>query len=227
MILSDTSDLSNGLIQQIHWAYKGNERYPTSGNKYNRYIGIINRKIREWATDPNTSWASLWEDRTFGSVSAGTQAYDLDDDVMGLSDKVYVDRTDGSTVEFPVIKPDERNSYSNAVYMTGNSPRVLNFNNTIDTDSDLVGGDIRAAVYIMPEELANDADQVIIDSPEWLVYAVAAELSRNDPAKDDQFANLLGMANDFYDKMVTANETNPPGNPNSIPIIQDQIGAEF
>jgi hypothetical protein len=63
------------LLTDVYTAYKGKvaSRTPAWGtDKANLAIGIANRKIVEWATDPRNKWASLFE--TSAPEEAGTVA---------------------------------------------------------------------------------------------------------------------------------------------------------
>jgi hypothetical protein len=196
------------FMNQTYYAYrgKGASKTPLAGSeKYATALAIANRKIKEWATDPNNKWASLFEVRTVDTVDATTPTYtyDLPTDFYASSDFAEIIKTDGSRVEYPITLPQKRNLYNQALYISGRNPKKITFANTIDTG--LNGGDLNVAAYYIPADLVNSTDVIPVDSPEWLIYATAAELARNDAAKDDQFPNLAGIANDLYRKMVEAN----------------------
>lgn len=115
------------------------------------------------------------------------------------SDKILVDSTDD--LEYTLIKPNQRSCGD--VYICGINPKKLVFYNDIELKA--IGGSLQVPGYYIPNDMVNTTDLVEVDDPNWLIYATAAELARNDPAKDDQFANLQAMANDIYSKMVQAN----------------------
>lgn len=214
MILYDATDLSNGLMQQAHIAYKGNNRVPAVGDdKYERYLAIANRLIRMWAKDPVVKWSSLWTEIDLDTViTIDVQAYDFETSVMRVSDNVYLtDGAGGAKVdEYHVYKPQERDIHGSKVcYVTGVAPLRLNFNDDIDADFPHLGKTIQVAVYNTPDALEDETDAIPVDNPDWLVYALAAELARNDPAKEDQFPNLIGLANEEYRRMVDGNILSP------------------
>ena len=72
------------------------------------------------------------------------------------------------------------------------------FSANITSVNPYLNGILKVAGYYIPNDLVSATDEVPVDNPDWLVYAVAAELARNDAAKDDQFSNLMGMANELY-----------------------------
>lgn len=202
------------LIQRMHRRYAGDTKYPTVGTSdYQMYLDIANDLKDQWATDPGHKWNSCFEERTYGAASSAL-AYDLDDDVNDLSDFVYIDLTNGNTRRFRVIKEKDRNSKRRAVYLSGSDPKQINFT---DMPDDCIGGTIRAGIYFIPEDMANANDTVPIDHPNWVALAGAAELAFNDPSKEDKFGNLLGLANDEYQKMADAADTLPQDQIDSIP----------
>lgn len=237
MILFDQSAIATtnpqGLIQLAWVKYKGNTNWPAPGNaKYLQAVLLANRFKNLWATDSKVHWDSLFTIREYGPVVATVQDYDLDDDVFYLSDWVYVKRTDGNIDRFQVVHPEMRNRSFNAIGMVGSDSGdpityltgvwalgggnlTLNFQTpwTQMNDGD-VGGTIQTGCYALPADYVNPTDTILINNPEWLVARLAAELARNDPAKQDQYPLLLGEANDIYGKMVLDNQGNSFQQPN-------------
>ena len=241
MLLYDTSGNAtnpNGLIQKAWRAYKGNTSWPSSGAKYLEMVMIANDLKNQWALDAKVHWDSLFsQNNNIATVASNTQAYALPTNVFFLSDYIYVLRTDGNLDRFQVVHPEQRNDGTFApgtipgdgdplVYLSGSfkggaGNLMLNF---VTLWSQMptadVGGTIQAGTYVLPADMVNATDVVPVDNPEWLVYAVAAEMARNDPAKEDQYPTLQGIANDFYGKMVKANQGNSWQQPNSPEYVQ-------
>lgn len=240
MILFDTSATASlnpqGLIQ-IAWVhYKGNTSWPNPGTpKYLQMVVIANHlTLFEYVLDEKIQWDSLFTTRTYGPIQANNQAYGLDSDVFYLSDYVYILRLDGNTDRFQVLHPEQRNRGFQGVgtvgadngdpitYLTGSSQGgesnlTLNFQDTFVTGGNMggdIGGTIQVGCYAIPDPMQNPTDTVPINNPGWLAWRLAAEMSRNDPAKQDQFGDLQGMANDIYDKMVVGNQGNSYLQPN-------------
>lgn len=134
-------------------------------------------------------------------LKAGVQSYKLHRNVLNPSDHVVI-TLPTQTINFSLSNPQNRTADA---YISGRNPKVLTLVDTIESTSQLVDGVLDLPAYYLPDDMVNATDTVPVDNPEWLVYSVAAELARNDPAKDDQFANLVGMANDIYEKMIYAN----------------------
>lgn len=214
------------LLNQIYYAYrgKGASRVPVWGSeKAATAIAIANRKQKEWARDAYHRWSSLFDVRNVGTVNTSTFAYNMTTDLLTNSDYVYVDRIGGSRSEYPVVLPHQRDRYPQGFYVSGRNPKVLNWNGT-NIDSGLNGGTLRLAGYFLPEDIVDPTDYVSVDDPNWLVYATAAELARNDPAKDDQYANLQGMANDLYTNMKVADSFTGYEQPNVIGSNMPRLG---
>lgn len=240
MIFNDTSTLSNGFVQQVWLAYKGNNKWPAAGtDKYNRILMVANRKIRELSNDGNRNWRFFWQqvnlaDDEYPTITAGVQAYgfepnDASIEVIKPAESVYIDNSDGDQIAvFTIVDPQKRNLYSNNVcFISGQNPLILNFAGEITATDSIVGGTIRVPVYGRPAALSAEDDVIPLPEPEWLVYETAAELARNDPAKATQFPNLQGKANDMYDKLVAQNDINSFDQPNRAEPRMPQIGVSW
>ena len=252
MILYDSSSTAStnpqGLIQKAWRAYKGNTTWPTPGAaKYLAMVMAANEFKNQWATDSHVHWDSLFTTRTYGPIISTTQAYALDSDVFYLADFVYINRTDGNTDRFQVVHPEARNNFSNpwgavdfigsdngdpVVYLTGSfqggsGNLTLNFQTPFTQMTGDVGGTIQLDCYALPDDMVNASDTVPVNNPEWLVKRLAAEMARNDPAKQDQFPSLLAEANDLYQKMIKDNQGNSYQQPNSPAYIQRNAGVNW
>lgn len=162
-------------------------------------------------------------------IATGVQEYSLHRNFYVPSDTVTVTTTDGQDVDFSFTKPQSR--ISGEVYISGRNPKMLTFYNDIEAGNQIIGGTLKVPGYFVPDDLVNATDLVSVDDPEWLVYATASELARNDPAKDDQFPTLLGMANDIYRKMINANMAIGylQGNriPNNMPQVSPGLDQDW
>ena len=252
MILNNPNNPTEGFIQQVQIAYKGNSNWPLAGDpKFAQYVAIANRLQGDWMMDSDVLWNSLFQERTYGPVVATIQTYPMDSDVFYLSDSVQILQTNGNTQNYRVVHPNARNDdQANIgstgadfglplVYITGaaanqGSNLTMNFvqpfqtiQNGITTLSQQVGGTIEVGTYCLLPDLVNDTDVIKIDNPYWLVWMTASELARNDPAKQDQVPNLVGMANQSYAKMITANQGNSFEQPNGPRYILPNPGINW
>lgn len=227
MIVSD-------LIQKVYTKFRGKaaSKTPVFGSaKANIILEIANGKVGEWAKDSNQVWASLFEIKTVSPViSLSTFTYNLHSTFMFPSDFFTITKTNGDIVEIGITKPQQRLDNTSKVYISGNNPKKVTFAGTT-IDAGFSGGTLKAPAYYQPADMVNASDVVVVDDPNWLVYSVASELARNDSAKSDQFPNLLGMANDLYEKMISANNNIGFGQggivPNKMPSIGDQSNEDW
>lgn len=250
MILYDQSATAGtnpqGLIQKAWVHYKGNTNWPAPGTpKYLRCVMLFDSILKWYAKDSKIRWDSLFEIRTTGPITASNQAYDIDSDIFYLSDWVYINRTDGNTDRFKVVHPEARNDSFSAigsigsdfgdpvVYLTGasqdeGSNLTINFETPwANMSAADIGGTVEFGCYILPSPVTNPGDVIPVNDPEWAVQRLAAELARNDPAKQDQFPVIDGRANKLYDSMVLANQGNSFQQPNGPTYMQQNIGVRW
>lgn len=204
------------LVSDSYLAYRGKlSSVPAAGSeKYNRIVAIANRKQREWAQDSNVDWLSRYETRNLGTLVAGTQSYDLDSDIMRPSDFVILISPTKQTIYVPSIRPQQRTRYTRGAFITGFNPEQLTFIQTID--SSYAGMTINLPCFTLPPDMFTPTSLVAVEDPQWLIYAVAAELARNDYAKEEQYPNLIGQANDIYANMVADAQANSHLQPNGV-----------
>ena len=213
--------LVSTLFDRINYALRGlDDDTPAEGSEEATYwLSIINRKKDEWAYDPNENWSSLFAVRTLADpVVAGTQTYDLDRDFMRPSDDVFVE-VGPKTITHKLVEPQLRDTGD--VFITG---KILNFTDTIEATDERVGGDILMPGFYSPIDLTAFDDDVLIDDPNWLAVAVAAELAFSDVTYEDKYSDLVGTANDLYTKMKSANRKGTITSPRAIRTSVNRIG---
>ena len=213
--------LVSTLFDRINYALRGlDDDTPAEGSEEATYwLSVINRKKDEWAYDPNENWSSLFAVRTLADpVVAGTQTYDLDRDFMRPSDDVFVE-VGPKTITHKLVEPQLRDTGD--VFITG---KILNFTDTIEATDERVGGDILMPGFYSPIDLTAFDDDVLIDDPNWLAVAVAAELAFSDVTYEDKYSDLVGMANDLYTKMKSANRKGTITSPRAIRTSVNRIG---
>lgn len=230
------------VLTDAYIAYRGkSSNMPQAGtDKYNDMLAILNRKQREWWTDPNNDWPSLWQLVTIDTPAsnaglvAGTQTYPLTTaalttagtPILRLSDYIMLQDSNGNKKYITVIKPPVRAQYSQGCYVSGANPLQLTFIMTIDAN--YAGLQPVAASYVQPPVLVAPTDIVAVDDPNWCVYGVASELARNDYSKEEQFPNLNGIANALYQQMSDAafanSQLQPNGVPNNMPQYNGVVG---
>ena len=158
---------------------------------------------------------------THQTIVGSAQEYSLHRSFYTPSDSAAVSTTQ-QDVYYNYTQPQQRNT--GGVYIYGRAPKKLVFYSAPSTQ--VVGGTLKVAGYYLPREITLATDLVSVDDPNWLVYAVAAELARNDPAKDTEFGNIIGMANELYRKMALANMYLGFNQANAVPYDMPRIGDE-
>lgn len=213
--------LVSTLFDRINYALRGiDDDTPAEGSEEATYwLSVINRKKDEWAYDPNENWSSLFAKRTLADpIAAATQSYNLDSDFIRPSDDVFVE-VGSKTITHKLVEPQLRDTGD--VYITG---KTLNFNETIEATDERVGGDIVVPGFYLPTDLDAFTDPVPVDDPNWLAVAVAAELAFSDVTYEDKYSDLVGMANDLYLKMKSANRKGTITSPRAIRTSVNRIG---
>jgi len=212
------------LFEQINSVFRGSDDdVPTVGSEdYTNWLLTANRKLSEYARDTNVSRQSLWEDRTLGSITFGTNTYDLDENFLTASDRVYVLKGT-QYIYYTLQKPQERERLSNTVYISGFDPQTLTFQTPFTATEQAVGGVLHVPGYYLPDELENANDVVPCDNPMWMVYATAAELASNDLQYSDKAPDLNSRANDLWDKMVRLQRRGTSDNPRTLQYNVDAV----
>lgn len=218
--------IASDFLNNVYIKYRGKvaSKTPAWGDeKAVLAMTIANGKVREWANDSNQVWASLFEIKDVSPViSTSTLTYDLDPNFLYPSDFFQIVKTNGDVVDISVTKPQQRLDNSLSVYVHGSNPKKVTFAGTIDSSYN--GGTLKAPAYYLPADMTLATSVVAVDMPDWLVYATAAELARNDTSKEAEFGNLIGMANEIYQKMIAANNNIGFKQGNSVPYNMPQIG---
>lgn len=168
----------------------------------------------------NTVTANTFTERTV--IKTGVQSYNLPRNFMFPSDKTYVTTTTQS-LEYAIGKPQERNRFTNEVYISGDRPQVLTFSDTITSDLQIISGSLAVPGYYQPDDLAISTDIVPVDDPYWLVMAVASELAFNNLTYADKAPDLNAKANDLYSGMVSSNRRGNSGRPRIAITNVDRI----
>jgi hypothetical protein len=143
-------------------------------------------------------WDSLFSLET---VTYSGGPVEVPDRFQKLADSVEFDTSD-SHLELRVVRPIQRKSFRNAVYVAGNDPQSIYFTSAVPDV--YLGATMTIPCNLKPAKLTRASQKILIDNIDWLILATAAELARNDPAKDDQFGTLNGLANIEYRKMQTS-----------------------
>lgn len=209
------------LFDHVNAAYRGSDdNAPATGTPdYTQWLLTANRLQRRWATDPKNLWSSLFEIRDLGTIAAGTQTYEFDDEFIMPADKVIVTTTDSTPqqLRYVLIKPEERFDTFRAAYISGRDPQTLTFTDTFVTDTQPIGGILSLGAYWLPDDLVSATDTINVDDPYWLVLATASELAGNDITYSDKAVDLNSKADELYRQMSLMNRRGTYNNPRVTP----------
>lgn len=156
-------------------------------------------------------------------IDTAILTYNLPRTFFQPSDFGLITKTDTSTLEYGISKAQQRNQLAQSLYVHGSNPKKVTFAQTIEASLD--GATLDIPGYYEPAIVTSATDIVSVDDPNWVVYSTASELARNDPAKDDNFPTLAGMANDLYLKMSNANNDVGFAQLNNVINLMPQVSS--
>jgi hypothetical protein len=220
------------MSQTVEWAIQkaflhSNRKAtpPASGtSKYEALLDIADSMQKMWASEPATEWDSLYSLETIGTVSA-TDTFDLPDEVNYISksedDPIRI--TNGtSTTTYKLVKPNQLYKFqgSNVCAQIG---RTLKFSTAFTSSSSVLGYDITVPSILYTDDITTGTDEIQVTDPMWLAYMMAADFCRNDVVKQNQYDNLLALADQCMQKMIADNS----GSLNEIPMTWAAQGESW
>lgn len=209
----------------MNYALRGtDDDAPNSGTaEWNYWISLLNIKKNEIFQDPR-NWSHIYEVRSIGTISASTApSFDLDDDFISPSDSVYVVDTSSNRHDFTLIKPEERSTLTQNVFIAGMNPQVLYFANQITATQTIVSGTLYMPGYWMPSDITANTQTVPLPDPNWGVFAVASEIAFSDITYEDKAETLNAKANNLYMLMTKKNRKGTHKNPRTTPYLVRRI----
>lgn len=193
----------------------------------NYWLRTANRIRRTLYRDTSKQWSSTYAVAELGTVSASPDpTFDLDDTFLSPAASAYVIKGDQRT-DIDIVKPQERSTYHQAVYIAGQDPEVLYFSKEIPVADNIVGGILYLPGYFMPDDIntKSGSAQIIVDDTDWLVTATAAELAFNDITYENKAGDLNARANALFSTMVKNNRRTSYGNQRTTPYEVKRIGS--
>lgn len=198
------------MAQSVSWAIQkaflhSNRKStaPAVGtSKYEALLDIADSMQKLWASEPSVEWDSLYSLETIGTVSA-TDTFDLPDEVNFIS-KSEDDPIRVGTTAYKLVKPNQLYKYQDA-NVCAQIGRTLKFSKAFTSDSAHIGESIQVPALLYTEDITSGNDEIQVDDPMWLAYMMAAEFSRNDVVKQGQYDNLLALADQCMQRMISAN----------------------
>lgn len=202
--------LVSTLLQRVNYALRGIDDVTPSENsdEASYWLSVANQKKDEWARDSFEQWNSLFSERTLTTpIAANIQSYVVPADFIAPSDHIKI-VNNGITYTLGIVPPELR-EYGKA-YISGKN---LVLTEVISADSPFVGGSIVLPGYWIPSDMSNFSDEVPVDDPSWLVYAVASEIAFSDVSYEDKAVDIQAKANERYAAMKQNNLRGTATNP--------------
>ena len=184
---------------------------------YTKILQLGNIYIGTWEREPGTNWNSLYSpEETLGTISA-TDTYTIPTCYIYISDKpgdvVRIDHADGTYTTYDIVNADELKLYyeGNKTSQHGKYCAQIGADlvfNTIFASTDAeFGGTIKCPVYNAATRLSIATSIVPVDDANWLVFICAAERTRNNTVKQNQYPNLIAEATEAMKRMKQNNDT--------------------
>lgn len=171
--------------------------------KRNQLTALARKFYRDWQTEPDTEWQSLYQDITAGTVSA-TDTFELDTEINFISKQdgnyINIDGTD-----FTAVKPQQLYQYRYANAVAKVADNSIKFSKPFTADSPLLGKTINVPAIIKLDDITSDTSEILIDNPSWLPARIAAQYAYSYKSLRDMYDDLLAIANEHMISMKNAN----------------------
>ena len=200
--------LRSEFIQLVHFKGTGKPTAPTSGTKkYNQIVSAGEYYTQLWNREPNTNWASLYDFRNSGTITA-TDTFALDSSIDRVSkqegDFIRILHTDNNESEYELVAIDRLHENKNNYVVAVNGTNLM-FPKAFTSTDPQFGGTIIVPSYGSISFPDTDAGEITVDDPYWLVAISAAEFVRNDITRKAEYPNLAGEASELMRKMKENN----------------------
>lgn len=181
------------IQEAINIAYQmatGKKKQLNPGNaRYERLLAIANMAASQWEAEPDVIWKSRCQRVEIDTVDPAERVYRLPQSVRTLeTTRDVVLEKQGQRWLLPFVSYQQLRSGVRGVCLLGWSIEVGGI-----TD-EMRGADIIAPAVVRLPKMVQSTSKVLIDDPYWLVYMMAAEFVRNSRTKQNQYGNLIAMA---------------------------------
>lgn len=201
------------LVEKSYVLATGKATAPTTGNKYTKLVALANICQDQWQSEPDIEWDSLYVVTTLPTPVSATDTIPLSASIRQISnrdgDYIKVVRLDGGVTEYKLVKANELADYPDqrVVARVGSN---LVFSKAFEATEAEIGGSVKVPNYTFVSTLVNSSDEVQVENPLWLAYAVAAEYCRTDQVLSYREQGLLERANSVMQDMKQTAEANLP-----------------
>lgn len=198
----------------IQTAYKmatgDDENVAKSDPVYDKYLTFLNILQSDWSNEtlnsPQERWYTL-ETKQEDNVNSGEdQEYIVNGEFAESplnSYELRIKKSGGVSVKPRLVSLEEfaQSGDSEEVYaVSGDRSRFYLKKGFAEKMS---GGTIEYTTYNVPVEpiTKGQADGIVVDNPNWLIYMLAAEIARSDIVQAGQYGNLLALADNMMTSM--------------------------
>jgi hypothetical protein len=196
--------------------YRVGDKITVSGET-ERTIDTISSNTSLTVTTPFSTTASDLTLTHKSIIAAGVQFYNLHRSLNNPSDQVVILTTDGVYRYIDYIQAGARNDVTRGAYISGENPKVLTINTTIQSTEDIVGGELQVPGFYVPNDISAATDLLPFPDANWGVMATASEVAFNDVIYEDKAADLNRKANALYQAMAATNRKGEYARPRTIP----------
>lgn len=222
------------FLTQVNDNWRGTDDVaPTIGtDDANYWLRVANHIRRTVYNDTSKQWVSTYQVLPLGTISvSGAPSFPLPAGFLDAAESCYALDVSGARSDFPIIKPQEQDSTTQAVFVAGANPQTLYFTKAITAQEGYVGDTLYLPAYVMPTDIVGTTgtETVVVDDPDWLAMATAAELAFNDITYESKAVDLNAKANALYKAMLSTNRrgtsTNPRKSRYNVARIGERHGA--
>jgi len=196
--------------------------------RYQKFLALANVLQDDWLSEPDIQWNSRYQRLSLGSINSDRVS--LDEDIYEFSkregDYITITGTSGNVSYWSLVSAEEMRSfrYNNVCAIIGDE---LVFARTFVVGDNEYGGEVIVPVTMKLDTLTQPSDDILVDDPNWLVYAVAAEQVRNTVTKLSQYPALIQKANNIMVKMKQKNDAQIDQIPMSPSVTGESWGSAY
>ncbi len=181
--------LINEFVNKVYLLATGDtEAYNPNDEEYQKALMIADIEQDTWAREEK--WQSSIKEFEL-LISQDIRDYDLEDNFLGLCPTPMLDKG----VDYQIIGNKIRFSQN---FVKSNDQRLIKFD-----------------YYALPEKVST-SQEIAVDNPDYLVFAVAAEICRTDSYMSYQYGNLVGKAQELMRQMKNQNRRQSSSVPRKI-----------
>lgn len=204
------------VIKNTYVVLKGKSQLkaPTqTDEKYKIYLLQLNNALGRYSSDTENQWLDLHVKLTLQMQNGESL---LPNNFSYITNDVHVN---GRVV--PCIELSRKNQLTGA-HIAGH-PKKLYLNNELSNYS----GDVSVEYQMEHPNVTSGSDVVVCSNYRWLFYEIASEMARNDPEKDEEYPNLVQIAQREYQIMSHKNKVGSTGGLPKVKILLKRSGKTW